>query len=56
MLTLVALCDMNDTLSITLRAVPWDESVHLSRPFVLATVEQKLLLNRSQNGITEVRI
>ena len=36
-LTLAALCDMNNTLFLTLEAVSWDESVHLPRFFVLAT-------------------
>ena len=37
-LTLAALCDMNNTLFLTLAAVSWDESVHLPRLFVLATL------------------
>ena len=39
MLTLAALCDMNNTLFLTLAAVinSWDESAHLPRLSVLAT-------------------
>ena len=37
-LTLAALCDVNNTLFLTLAAVSWDESVHLPRLFVLATL------------------
>ena len=37
-LTLAALCDVNNTLFLTLAAVSWDESVHFRRLFVLATL------------------
>ena len=44
MLTLASLCDMNNTLFLTLAAVSWDESVHLPRLFVLATLKENILL------------